>query len=136
MDSLGNMVTVLVYSTAYNLWTFIWFVQFELPFRLKGTDKIHTEGLSKFHSYIYIWFSLDSTYIRYKYQRSKRHYVCWFKRPLIKIIDLHSLDLVDLISNVKNHWLSKIHSCNLFHYFWSRNALATLQKTIIKNNQF
>ena len=30
--------TVLMYSTAYNLWTFIWFVH------LKGTDKIHTEG--------------------------------------------------------------------------------------------
>ena len=25
----------------------------ELPFRLKGTDKIHTEGLSKFHPNIY-----------------------------------------------------------------------------------
>ena len=42
-----------MYSTAYNLWTLIWFVHFELPFRLKGTDKIHTEGLSKFHSNIY-----------------------------------------------------------------------------------
>ena len=35
--------TVLVYSTAYNLWTFTWFVHFELPFRLKGTEKIHTK---------------------------------------------------------------------------------------------
>ena len=42
-----------MYSTAYNLWTFTWFVHFELPFRLKGTDKIHTEGLSKFHSNMY-----------------------------------------------------------------------------------
>ena len=42
-----------MYSTAYNLWTFTWFVHFELTFRLKGTDKIHTEGLSKFHSNIY-----------------------------------------------------------------------------------
>ena len=45
--------TVLMYSTAYNLWTFTWFVHFELPFRLKRTDKIHTEGLSKFHSNLY-----------------------------------------------------------------------------------
>ena len=37
-----------MYSTAYNLWTFTWFVHFELPFRLKGTDKIHTERFSKF----------------------------------------------------------------------------------------
>ena len=43
----------MMYSTAYNLWTFTWFVHFELPFRLKGTDKIHTERLSKFHSNIY-----------------------------------------------------------------------------------
>ena len=39
-----------MYSTAYNLWTF---VHFELPFRLKGTEKNHTEGISKFHSNIY-----------------------------------------------------------------------------------
>jgi len=45
--------TLSIYCTAYNLWTFTWFVHFELPFRLKGTDKIHTEGLSKFHSHIY-----------------------------------------------------------------------------------
>ena len=38
-----------MYSTSYNMWTFTWFVHFELPFRLKGTDQIHTEGLSKFH---------------------------------------------------------------------------------------
>ena len=42
-----------MYSTAYNLWTFTWFVHFELPFRLQGTDKIHTEEFSKFHSNIY-----------------------------------------------------------------------------------
>ena len=39
-----------MYSTAYNLWTFTWFVHFELPFRLKGTDKIQ---ISKFLSNIY-----------------------------------------------------------------------------------
>ena len=51
--------TVLMYSTPYNLWTFTWYVHFELPFRLKGTDKIHTKGLSKFHSNIYsILFSI------------------------------------------------------------------------------
>ena len=38
-----------MYSTAYNLWTFTWFVHFELP----GTDKIHTEGFTKFRSDIY-----------------------------------------------------------------------------------
>ena len=42
-----------MYSTAYNLWIFTWFVHFELPFRLKGTEKIHTERLSKFPSNIY-----------------------------------------------------------------------------------
>ena len=42
-----------MYSTAYNLWTFTWFVHFELPFRLKGTEKIHTERFFKFPSNIY-----------------------------------------------------------------------------------
>ena len=42
-----------MYSTAYNLWTFTWFVHLELPFRLKGTEKIYTERFSKFHSNIY-----------------------------------------------------------------------------------
>ena len=43
-----------MYSTAYNLWTF---VNFELPFRLKGNDKIHTEGFQN-STLIYILFSL------------------------------------------------------------------------------
>ena len=42
-----------MYSTAYNLWTFTWIVHFQLPFRLKGTEKIHTERFSKFPSNIY-----------------------------------------------------------------------------------
>jgi len=42
-----------MYSTAYILWTFTWFVHFELPFRLKGTEKIHSERFSKFPSNIY-----------------------------------------------------------------------------------
>jgi len=42
-----------VYSTAYVFWTFTWFVHFELPYRLKGTEKIHTERFSKFPSNIY-----------------------------------------------------------------------------------
>ena len=42
-----------MYFTAYNLWTFTWFVHFELPFRLKGTEKIHTERFFKFPSNIY-----------------------------------------------------------------------------------
>jgi len=45
--------TVSMYSTAYNLWTFAWFAHLELPFRLKGTEKSHTEGLAKLNSNIY-----------------------------------------------------------------------------------
>ena len=41
-----------MYSTAYNLWTFTWFVHFELPFRVKRTEKIHTE-FSMIISYIF-----------------------------------------------------------------------------------
>ena len=50
--------TALMYSTAYNLWTFTWFVHFELPFRLKGTEKIHTEILLiPLYIFYSLWFS-------------------------------------------------------------------------------
>ena len=48
-----------MYSTADNLWTFTWFVHFELSFRLKGTDKIHTERFFKFPSNIYFILYVD-----------------------------------------------------------------------------
>ena len=41
-----------VYLTALKISKF-WFVHFELPFRLKGTEKIHTERFFKFLSNIY-----------------------------------------------------------------------------------
>ena len=53
LEGISRDHTVLVWCTAYNLWTFSWIVHFELPFTLKGTDKIHTEGLFKFHSNIF-----------------------------------------------------------------------------------
>ena len=57
-----------MYSTAYNLWTFTWFVYFELPFRLKGTEKIHTKRLSKFPSNIYsILFDYCSLFTKTTY---------------------------------------------------------------------
>ena len=57
-----------MYSTAYNLWTFTWFVHFELPFRLKGTEKfIPRDSLNS--PLIYILFSLTATHQAYKYQR-------------------------------------------------------------------
>ena len=67
--------TVLMYSTAYNLWIFTWFVHFELPFRLKGTDKIHTKVLFKFHSNIY--------YILFGYMLIYRTYLSRFYWCLI-----------------------------------------------------
>ena len=47
-NGLSREHTVLMYSTAYNLWTFTW-----SELRLKGTEKIHTEGLTKLPSNIY-----------------------------------------------------------------------------------
>ena len=52
-----------MYSIAFNLLTFTRFVHFELPFRLKGTDKIHTEKFSKFSSDIYSIFFVYTVYI-------------------------------------------------------------------------
>ena len=57
-----------MYSTAYNLWTFTWFVHFELPFWLKGTEKIHTERFFKFPSNIYsILYGYNASYSMFKY---------------------------------------------------------------------
>ena len=45
-----------MYSISYNLWTFTWFVHFKLPFRLKGTEKIHIEGFpSNIYSILCTW---------------------------------------------------------------------------------
>ena len=52
-----NTYCISVMYTAYNLWTFTWIVHSELPFRLNGTDKIHTKELLKFHS-MYNQFSV------------------------------------------------------------------------------
>ena len=53
-----------MYSTAFNLWTFTWFVHFELLFRLKGTEKIHTERFSEFpfniYSILYVWNTFNT----------------------------------------------------------------------------
>ena len=80
MNSLGNILYVLyMYSTGYNLWTFTWFVHFELLFRLKGTDKIHTEGFSKFHSNIYsILFGGSSVFLGFDF----------FKYGVFNVIEL------------------------------------------------
>ena len=60
MMDMSRDYTVLVWCTTYNLYTFTWFVHFKLLFRQKGTDKIHTEGLFKFHSNIFyfLWLVL------------------------------------------------------------------------------
>ena len=42
--------TVLMYSIAYNLWTFTWFVHFELPFRLK--DSLNSPLI---YSILFVW---------------------------------------------------------------------------------
>ena len=54
-------------STAHNLWTFTWFVHFELPFRLKGTEKI--KRLSKFPSNTYSILCVQYTYILHNAKR-------------------------------------------------------------------
>ena len=41
MSRVSRDHTFLLWCTAYNLWTFIWIVHFELLFRLKGTEQIY-----------------------------------------------------------------------------------------------
>ncbi len=82
MDSLGNIL-LLMYSIAYNLWTFTWFVHFELPFGLKGTEKIHTERFFKFPSNIYsirsekVFSFLRINHTYWIYFIEKYHFI-WF----------------------------------------------------------
>ena len=59
-NGLSREHSVFMYSTAYNWWTFTWFVHFELPFSLKGTEKfIPRDCLNS--TLIYILFSLFIT---------------------------------------------------------------------------
>ena len=55
--------TVLMYSTAYKLWTFTWFVHFELS-GWKGLKKFIPRD--SFNSSLYILFSMDKTGNNYK----------------------------------------------------------------------
>ena len=48
--SMDSNYAVLVWCIAYKLWKFKLIVHFELIFRLKETDKIHTVGMLKFIS--------------------------------------------------------------------------------------
>ena len=61
-----------MYSTACNLWTFTWFVHFELPFRLKGTEKlIPRDSLNS--PLIYILFSMVTVPLKIKVLSSLNH---------------------------------------------------------------
>ena len=60
IDDYINSTSIKQLGGKYNLWTFTWFVHFKLPFRLKGTEKIHTEKFSKF-PLIYNLFSMHKS---------------------------------------------------------------------------
>ena len=59
--------------TAYNLWTFTWYVH------LKGfkTDKIHTEGLTKFPSNIYSIIFVGNPALPEKYDKSVKGFMSY-----------------------------------------------------------
>ena len=103
-----------MYSTAYILWTFTWFVHFKLPFRLKGTDKIHIEGLSKFHSNIYfILFDIN----RYELTMTETEVTCLLPFKLSTSIDgkiVASVIIQDIQTTLYPHWVgwhySKLYS--------------------------
>ena len=71
-----------MYFTAYNLWTFSWFVHFELLFRLKGTEKIHTERFFLFLSIysILYGFVANKTFLK------KRKFSFLFRKLLCEIL--------------------------------------------------
>ena len=79
-----DMPIILVWCTAYNLWTFTWIVHFELPFRLKVTDKIHTEGLSKFYSNIYSILFVYNLHTSLTSLIYKRFYLTFFIKKFIR----------------------------------------------------
>jgi len=110
-----------MYFTAYNLWTFTWFVHYELPFRLEGTDKIHTEGLSKFHSNIYsILFecSILVTWYRQRHVTTLLYYHWWefwwrtyiwifvFDTVLYQFLETGTSDITFMGRNQELKWLA------------------------------
>ena len=97
--------TVLVWCTVYNLSTFTWIVHFELPFRLKGTDKIQTEGLFKFLSIIIC--VLCFYYLR-RYLLCKNLFVEKRLCNLLPLIDV----LKSNIDSSTNIWCSDIGDNN------------------------
>ena len=84
------------FTNAHDLWTFTWIVRVELPFRLKGTDKIHTEGLFKFHSNIFysLWFEVIQKFTKIMNTISRF------------TIRLHNSQF---IQNFHNFWIFRLH---------------------------
>ena len=107
--------TVSMYTTAYNLWTFTWFVHFELPFRLKGTEQIHTKKFSKFPSNIYsILFAYHLYLLTCLLSLSSFVFLYFTKKhQLINVFFLNVLGQIGIESDIllgqgKRIWMSVI----------------------------
>jgi len=93
---LSRDYTTLLWCTAYNLWTFTWFVHFKCLFRLKGAKQIQTEGNSYFSSILisvlWLFWSLKylnifSSYQMYYFGPWVRTYLCFLNlNPGVSLI--------------------------------------------------
>ena len=104
-----------MYSTAYNLWTFTWFVHFELPFRQKGTEKIHTERFFLLLSIYSILYGYIPLFLKSPYCRSLQYSTHWKLIPLslqlnFKLFDLSNYKLCYIKSYFK---ISKVFTIRL-----------------------
>ena len=108
-----------MYSTAYNLWTFTWFVHFELPFRMKGTDKSHTEGFLN-STLIYFLFSLIISEFLVDIKHNQNRWY-WFKVKALALIYFCNC-MKKIVENLKTGL--RFLSCNFFLAIFKWNYLS------------
>ena len=101
-----------MYSTAYNLWTFTWFVHFELPFRLKKFIP-----RDSFNSSLFILFSMGISYTCYPYTP-----ILILLPPKIQTYPTSWADIVELrncfiLWNLSQNFLREIIICIIGVHF-------------------
>ena len=114
-----------MYSTAYNLWTFTWFVHFKLPFRLKGTEKIHTERFFKFPSNIYSILFGDKELVCKAVQQAFSCQTSAISLPFILVPWCRPC------KSLNKFYCTKLSNCLLIYIYYSR----LLQKVLTAHYQ-
>ena len=107
-----------MYSIAYNMWTFTWFVHFKLPFRLKGTEKFIPKDFLN-STLIYILFSLLLTYK-------------WCSGDVVNAVGKSGETLIDSVRKYKNKTLKTRFSQS----FWTEYRQSGKLSIVLLNTGF